>query len=227
MEHVLWCIKNGISPPEQLPEDVSHMQVAMQTEDKGPFTLAYYGEILGVHGTHFEYISIIGEIMWDEVAEAYKYTITVARQPETSGNIKLEEVGARLPVGYEYVLDSAANFEENLSMDEPEDTLDQAGAHMLGWIFDEPRPELTEADPVATQIFYINGAGELRGDYCWVVAERSDVGVVGEVTGTLYRITATATRPGDGEITAKVIADAIHEDETGDIRIIFWQLSPQ
>ncbi len=229
MEDALWCLKNSISPPEQLPENVNQMQVAIQTEERGSYAL-YYGELLEVSGKHYDYLAVDGEMVWNEGAAAYKYTITVTWQPESGKpTIKLEEVGVRLPLGYSYKPGSAASFADNLSTNEPIDTLDGAGAHMLGWEFGSPRPEVSEGDPIATQTFYVTGEGGQEGDYAWVVSAESDIWVVGEVTGESYRITATATRPGDGEITAKVTAYVFTEEVEGEVvtHIVSWQVSPQ
>jgi len=45
---------------------------------------------------------------------------------------------------------------------------------------------------------------------------------VGEITGTSYRITATATRPEDGETTARIVAEAMIEG--GTTYIFSWQI---
>jgi len=98
---------------------------------------------------------------------------------------------------------------------------------MLNWELGTPAPEVSEGDPTATQTFYITGTGEPEGDYAWVVAGRTDIDIVSSATGILYRITATATRPGDVEPTARVVADAIFNEATEEIRIIVWQINPQ
>ena len=87
----------------------------------------------------------------------------------------------------------------------------------------------SEDNPIVTQTFYVTGEGEQEGDYAWVGAASEDIDVVSEVTGTLYRITATARRPGDGEITARVRADVIEisDEETSEISIILWEINPQ
>ena len=227
VEHVLWCLRNSQEPSEQLPESVNQMQVAIETENRGTYTMAYQSMMVEVsESEHFGWLTVDGEITWVGPAQAYKYTITVTRQPDADGNIKLDEVGVRLPLGYSYEPGSAAGFEDNLSADEPEDTLDGAGAHMLNWEFPTPLPVVTEAVPEAVQEFYITGEGDQVGDYAWVVAARDDVGTVGEFTGTLYRITATATRPEGGEVTAQLMADAILDEETAETRIIYWQEKP-
>ncbi len=223
VENTLWCLGNGISPPQQLLENINQMQVAIQTEEKGTYTLCL-GEFIEPGG-HSDYLNVDGEMVWDEEAEAYKYTITVTWQPESGiPVIHLKEVGARLPVGYSYQSESAAGFVDNLSTDDDEltQTLDAVGAYLLNWEFGTPEPSVSESNPVQTQTFYITGEGSQEGDYAWVVASRDDVGAIGEITGTSYRITATATRPGDGLPTAKITADVMMGEAT---YILSWQVS--
>jgi len=228
VEHVLWQIRNGIEPPEeqQLPENVNQMQVAIETDDMGDYVL-YYGELVST-GHHYHYLAVDGEAVWDEEEQAYEYTITVTWQAEQGEpKIHLNEVGVRLPVDFSYQSGSADSFGDNLSREEPEDTLDGAGAYMLNWKLPS-NPYVWDPEPIRrTQTFYVTGMGEPEGDYAWVVAGRTDVDIVSEATGKLYRITATATRPGDGEPTARVMADAIFHEATEEIRIILWQINPQ
>jgi hypothetical protein len=54
------------------------------------------------------------------------------------------------------------------------------------------------------------------------VANREDIGAVGEITGTLYKITATAGRPGDNRTAARLVVDAMLEG--GSITITSWQI---
>jgi len=229
VENTLWKLKNA--PPDsypdfyQLPESVNQMQVAIETEERGKYAL-YYGELVEVRDKYY-YLAVDGEMEWIE-EETYKYTITVTWQPESgTPTIHLEEIGVRLPIGYGYQPGSASSFFDNLSRDEPVDTLDGADAQMLNWEFGSPPPDVSELDPIATQTFYVTGEGEQEGDYTWVVAQPDIIDIVGEITGGLYRITATATRPEDGEITARVMADATLDEATGDISIILWQINPQ
>ena len=222
MEHTLWSLGEGISPLTQLPANINQMAVNMQTEEKGTYT-RYLGELVEP-GQHVDYLSADGDIVWDEVEEAYKYTITVTWQADQgTPPIKLVEIGARIPVGYNYQSGSAASFAENLSTGEPDDTVDVHGAHMLNWSLGTPAPEVSEGEPVKTQAFYITGEGSQEGHYVWVVAKRDDVGTVGEITGTLYEITATATRPEDSRAAAKIMADVMVEP--GTIYVLSWQIS--
>jgi len=220
VEDALWSLENGISPPQQLSENINQMEVTVQTEGKGTYTL-YLGELVQTGG-HSDYLDVDGEIVWDEEAGAYKYIITVTWQPLPGAPvIHLEEVGARLPLGYSYQSESAADFADNLSTNEPDETLDALGAYLLNWELELPYPSVSEANPVQTQTFYITGEGSQEGHYAWVVANRDDVGAVGEITGASYKITATATRPGDGRTTAKIVAEVMIAETT---YIVSWQI---
>jgi len=214
VEDALWCLGHGIPPSQQLPENINQMEVTIQTEDKGTYTLSQHSVYLDVHG----------EVVWDEIAEAYKYTITVTWQPGSgTPDIKLDEVRARLPIDYSYQSGSAASFAENLSTDEPDETVDTQGAYLLNWEFKSPKPSASEGNPVQTQTFYITGEGSQVNSYTtWVVASRVDIGTVGETTGTYYRITATAIRPEDGRTTAKIVADVMVGG--GATYIVSWQI---
>ncbi len=217
----LWSLQNVMPPSTQLAENVNQMAVTMQTENKGVYTI-YLGELIQP-GEHSDYLDVDGEMLWDEGAQAYQYIIAAAWQPnEGEPVIHLKEVGARLPLGYSYQTGSAATFAENLSTDEPDETTDTLGAYMLNWVFDTPLPSISENETVQTQTFYITGAGSQEGYYAWVVASREDVGAVGEITGTSYEITATATRPGDGETTGRILADVMIDTET--TYIVSWQI---
>lgn len=199
VEDVLWSIKGGAALPTSLPQNLNGMQVTMSTENKGNYTLIA-GEWVPPNG-HSDWLVIDSTMVSD--AGAYKYTITATYQGEGQG--KVTEVGARLPVGYSYQAGSAALFDDNLSTANPfPDELDGDGAHLLTWTFGQ-----TTLSPTRTQIFYVTGSGELSGDYAWAVLTRSDVGEVGELTGAFYVITATATRPQDGVITARVEANVM------------------
>lgn len=220
VEYAIWCLMNSTTPPTQLSETINGMTVAIQAEDMGTYTL-YFGEVIQAD-SHYNYLDIDGEMVWEESAQAYKYTITVTWQPHPGApTIHLEEVGARLPVGYSYQEESADDFSSNLSQDEPEEAVDGYDAQLLNWEFSTPLPCVTQTDPTKTQTFYVTGSGNLEGHYAWVVANRDDIGSVGEITGSLHRVTATATR--SGEVTGSVVADIM--SGTDSTYIISWQIS--
>ncbi len=225
IEDALWRLKKDLSISElyHLPEEepVNQMQVTIETEDKGIYAL-YFGDLIVVGESpqeHYDWLTVDGEMVWDELEEAYKYTITVTWQPkageEGTPTIKLEEVGVRLPLGYSYQSGSAASFANNLSTKKPDDRLDGAGAQMLNWEFGSPRPRVTEGDPTATQTFYVTGEeGEPEGDYSWVEAQQPSIGIVGEVVGNVYRIKATATSDSGSSTTIETYVLVSSDDYT-------------
>ncbi len=220
VEYALWCLENAILLPQQLPEPINQMSVSIQVEERGTYTV-YFSELMQA-GSHSNYLSIDTEIVWEEQAQAYKYTITVTRQPDCPVSIiHLKEVGARLPRWYSYESGSAACFPENLSMANPAETQDVNGYSLLSWSFNLPYPSVSESYPVKRQVFYTTGQGSHEDSYAWVVANREDIGAVGEIAGSLYIITATASRPESGEITGKIVADVVL---TPAIYIASWQI---
>ena len=222
VEDALWSLANGVSPSSQLADNINDTQVNIQTVDKGLYTV-YFGELIEP-GEHMDYLDVTGNMTWDAGADAYKYTITITWQAESgTPPIRLVEVGVRTPVDYSYQAGSAANFTENLSTDEPDEILDGQGAYLLNWEFDPPYPYVSETGPVRTQIFYISGTGSQEGHYAWVVANRSDIGAVGEITGNAYRITATAVCPETSRTTAKIVAEAMIGG--GETYITSWQIN--
>ena len=221
VEDTLWLLANGLSASAQLTENINEMAVAIETEESGNYTL-YLGEFIMPAG-HWDFLDVDGEMAWDAGTQTYNYTITVTWQPNAAGEvIHLMEVGARLPMGYSYQSGSAANFAGNLSTDEPDETRDSVGAYLLNWEIDTPYPEVSVNETVQTQIFSVNGTGELGWDYAWTVANRDDVGAVGEITGTAHQITATATNSENNETTAKIVAEAMVAEEK--TYVISWQI---
>ena len=222
VEDALWSLANGVSPSSQLSDNINGTQVNIQTVDKGLYTI-YFGELIEPD-EHMDYLDVTGNMTWDAGADAYKYTITITWQAESgTPPIRLVEVGARTPVDYSYQAGSAANFTENLSTDEPDEILDSQGAYLLNWELGSPLPYVSENETVRTQIFYISGTGSQEGHYAWVVANREDIGAVGEITGNAYRITATAVCPETNRTTAKIVAEAMIGG--GETYITSWQIN--
>ncbi len=222
VEDALWSLANGQSLLTQLPDNINDMQVDIQTVNEGAYTL-YLGEFIEP-GEHSDYLDVTGNMTWDAGADAYKYTITITWQPDSGApTIHLEGVGARIPVGYSYQAGSAADFTENLSTDEPDETPDSQGAYLLNWELGTPAPEVSGSAPVQTQVFYITGSGDQGGHYAWVVANREDIGAVGEINGTFYEITATAVHPENNRTTAKIVVNVIIDGEN--TYITSWQIA--
>lgn len=198
IEDVLWSLKHGTQPHTSLTGNVNGMPVTMNTINKGNYTLVA-GEWTTSGGTHSSDLSISTAIVWNAGANVYEYTVTCTWSGP--GQCKLIEVGARIPLGYNYQDGSAASFSGNLSTSEPIKHLDCSGAYMLTWAL--PQISIT----TQTQKFYVTGSGALEGDYGWARAKRSDVGYAGEITGTCYTVTATATQ--NGTIYGKIEADVM------------------
>jgi len=221
VEDTLWLLANGLSPSAQLTENINDMAVAIDTEESGNYTL-YLGEFIEPAG-HWDYLDVYGEMVWDAGTQTYEYTITVTWQSGSGYSvIHLDDIGARLPMGYSYVGGSAANFAGNLSTDEPDETQDSVGGYLLNWEFQTPLPKVTDNVTVQTQTFSVNGTGDLEWDYAWVVANRQDVDAVGEITGTAYKITATAINPQNNKTTAKILADVMVAEEK--TYVTSWQI---
>lgn len=222
IEHVLWCLDNGASPNSTLPQSLNGNEVLMQVDNMGELTM--YADEWVTLGSHSDWLLVEGSLVYDELVEAYEYTITVTWNAEASETIHISEVGAKLPVGYSYEPDSASLFDDNLSTDEPEIESDIDEGQIVKWILPSPRPTITEDDPVRTETFHISGNGDLSGHYAWAVAARADVGYVSELSGTFYVITSTALLSEGGEIIASIKADVMLTQE--DIFIIAWQINP-
>jgi len=220
VEYSLWALQEGIATANKTPEDINQMSVSILTEDMGTYTL-YLDELISPEpGTHTDWLNVSGNITLVGGSTS-NYTISVNRGEEASGNIKLVEIGAVLPLGYTYVTDSVDLFPENMSADNPTSTGNTSGgAQWLKWLWNPGQGPLITGNH--TQGFYIDGTGSTSGTYCWVVAQSSAIGTVGEITGTLYKITSIATRPVDGKTTATIVADVIIVG--GQAYVISWQI---
>ncbi|MFC1954213.1 hypothetical protein ACFLVZ_00080 [Chloroflexota bacterium] len=207
MGYAIWNLREGITTANQTPEDINQMAVSILTEDMGTYTV-YLDELVEPEpGTHTDWVSISSNITLVGGTTS-NYTISVVRAEEASGNIRLVEIGAVLPQDYTFVTDSPAGFPENLSTDNPTSTGNTSnGAVWVKWLWNPGQGPLITGNH--TQEFYIDGTENTDDAYAWIIAQSNDVGTVGEITGTLYRITSTATRPGDGAVTARIEADVI------------------
>ncbi|MFC2051955.1 hypothetical protein ACFLT4_04425 [Chloroflexota bacterium] len=220
VERALWSLGRGEGPPTQLSENVSGMAVGMETLDLGTFTL-YQGE-LADPGAQSNKLDVSSNITWVE-DDRYRFEITVTLLVDQT--IHLDTTGARIPPGYDY--DNSVTRSDGEATSDPEITQDDQGAYLLNWLWNDwglTRPRLDKDNTEFTLTFYINGTGSLAGQYAWVVADPGAIGLVGEITGTRYRITATATRPEDGRTTAEIASDVMIQDD-GTMNITSWQIS--
>ncbi|MFC1982038.1 hypothetical protein ACFLUN_00990 [Chloroflexota bacterium] len=217
IEEALWSLLNSAPSPTTLTNSVNQMTVDVQNDDLGVFTL-YFGELVEARGNS-DYISITGDMDWDAGADAYLHTITV--ESLHPSEIHINEVGAKIPPGFSYQTDSAASFPDNVSLDEPTINIDSNGGYFLRWLLPTPGPEVTTDEPL-TQTFYVEGSTNPTGGYVWAVANRSDIGAVGEITGIKCVITAEAARSGGTRALARIVAEVIISD--GYVYIVSWKV---
>jgi hypothetical protein len=225
VEEALWSFLHSQAPPAQV-NGVNGMNVSLVTQNHGMFTIVL-GEFVPT-GVHYDYLRITSEVEWvPSPVGKYKYTIEV-RLNGGSTIIHLASIGARLPDGYTYEDGSSDLFPGNLSDEEPDLYTDTDGNQMVNWEFDTPLPSVTNGDPVAEQVFYLVPGSEppvpTEGNYyAWVSANREDVSPVGEFTGNMYHIVATATDVDDSTVTATITADVIIAG--ADILVIGWRIT--
>ena len=218
---VKYALCNLESGYHQLTEKVNQMEVTVQVvEEEDPFVLYFDELIQGVQ--HSNYLIVDTEIIWVEGA-TYNYTISVGWQAEPGYEvIHLKEVGGKLPQGYTYI-EKSAEVDGNLAYRDPDELFkDAGGAYMLDWKL-QTLPSVSKANPVQTQSFYIIGEGDLEDYYAWVLANRSDIGEVSQITGILYTITATAICPETDEKTGKIVCDVLEQEGTKNI--VSWQVT--
>lgn len=225
IEHALWSLEHGTTPPTQLPEQINQMTVNITTNNTGNFTL-YLGSMIDFSSKPG--VLTVNGTLTPAGGNRYLYTIIVTRGDEPGPEtLHLQEIGARLPIGYTY--DDSANRSDGkpLGSGNPVQTQDGFGAWMLRWLWPggNDRPDLKdrEGENTFTLTFYITGTGNLEGEYTWTVADATGYGVYGEVTGGRYNITATARRPGDNQTAARITADAIKQGD-GLVHIVSWQI---
>jgi len=221
VDYTLWSLREGIPTANSTPENINQMAVNTDTENMGTYTL-YLDELIQPEpGTHTDWLSISGNITLVGGSTS-NYTISVSRSEAANGNIRLVEIGTVLPSGYTYVTDSAALFPDNLSSDNPTSSGNTSGgSEWIKWLWNPGQGPLITGNQ--TQGFYIDGTGSTDGSYSWVIAQGNDIGTVGEITGTLYRITSRAIRPEDGKNTATIVADTILTG--GQTYVISWQIT--
>jgi hypothetical protein len=63
---------------------------------------------------------------------------------------------------------------------------------------------------------------DITEDDEWLVVDRQDIGLIGDITGSLYVITSTARLPGTTEVTGKIIAGVIVNE--AEVYVASWQI---
>ena len=227
IENALWKLKN--SPPASypysyaLPETVNGLSVTVLMER----VTTLFGIMVGAPGKHSDWMEVDGSMVYDDELELYVYTVTITNKHVS--NIMLDEILVKLPENFEYITGSTGG---NFTTDDPDPKGNPDSGITLIWDFQPPRPTVEGApDPghgiynVETQTFQLNGPAEPPegDDYTWVVAQRSDIGCVGEANA--YKITAQAKKGGTVVMTVK--AGALKDNQTSEVLVSCWEINPQ
>ena len=219
IEKVIWCLENGAELPTILDKELNGMNVSLSTVNQGYLTM-YMGMLINPK-VHQSYLQVLSEIEWEESLQVYRYTVQTTKVAGSTV-IHLNGIGARLPAGFTYIENSAASFPANLSRNEPTINYDNKGVQMVHWDFSPPLPSLSDSNPESTQVLYLQGNGDVAGYYSWVIANRADVGQVGEINGISYTITATARNSADNSVAALVVANIMLIN--GSAQIVSWEI---
>ncbi len=204
-----------------LPETLNGHSVSMENEDLGTYMIIW-GEFVEIGG-HNDYLTVSSNITWNATVQAYAANVTVTWEPlPGTPTVHLGEIGIRLPEGFNYITASASLYPDNLVLGEPTITTDTNGAELLRWTLGNPAPSVSSEEPQRYQAFHASGSGEATGEYSWVVANRVDIGTIGEVSGDIYRVGANATHVGSGASSARVRADLIETPDA--VYVVSWSL---
>lgn len=218
VENVLWSLGKGSDPPAMLSQNINQMAVTMISANMGT-KIFDLGQLTNYTGNKAGALSINGDLS-PVVGNRYRYTITVTKN--VTANLHLQEVGARIPVGYTYDDSATRNDSGTIGTGNPVQTLDSSGAWLLQFFWNGSNQPTGDNFILA---FDITGTGSLGGAYSWTWANPTNsYGLYGEISGTWYQIKATAVRPTDNRTTARITTDIV-KDNFGTITIISWQIT--
>jgi hypothetical protein len=225
IEQALWAYSSNVTPATSTPENINGMAVSINaTKGSEVYTLFLDGLATGVHVNWTTTSSTLTRVS----GNTFLYTITIYVASNVN-NKSLDEFGAVLPSGYIYEQGSAADYPTNLSKqgnpaynDPPYTGNNTVGAQWIKWAWSNHQPGVT-GNTTYTQKFRIIGTGPTGGCYSWAHGGSQDIGLVGEATGAMSTIIATARRPQDGKITGKVTATAIVSGSN--VYLFTWQIT--
>ncbi len=229
IDHAIWSLLKGVPPLTQLPEQINRMSVNISTINSGNFTL-YLGELEDGSGKA-GVLTVTSNLTFNGTVngtDMYRYDITVVRQNVTGPTtLHLQEVGARLPVGFTYNGSASRSDNQSLGSGNPIKSQDAAGAWMVQWKWGSSiRPTLKNNPLENTFVlsFYITGTGNAEGEYAWTVADATGYGLYGELSGGRYIIIADAVRPGDNRTMTRITADVMIQGD-GTNYITSWKIT--
>jgi len=225
IEDALWRLKND--PPAAYPysyqlPDVNGLSVTVLTEQ----VTILYSVLVGSPGQHSDYIEVIGGMTYDEELGVYLYSANITNKQ--SSVMHIDKILVNLPPNFEYIPGSTSG---SFTTDDPEIKGDPDSGVTLVWDFQPPLPSIEGApDPehgcysTVTETFELSGPPGYSGsdDYLWVVANREDIGCVGEANA--FKITAQAK---DGEtVIMTVKAGALIGIGAGELLVSCWEINP-
>jgi hypothetical protein len=206
INYAIWALENSEEIPTQLAESINGMIVSIDTEDHGTFTM-YCGELTYIDElpVHYDWITMNGTAIC--ASGTCNYTLTINWTGPPVIKRKLVELGVTLPSGYFFDEGSPADFETNITSDDPDETGEtMGGAQWVKWVWEQGHgPSISGDDTPLIQQFRINGSGEIEGDYGWVAAQSDDIGLVGEITGQRITITSTAEGVSSTQVESDIL----------------------
>ncbi|MDO8577912.1 MAG: hypothetical protein Q7R50_01890 [Dehalococcoidales bacterium] len=223
VEYNLWAIKTGNATLTQLPQQINDLTVNMSTYNASGFSTLYINNM--VSGGHSEWYQVNTNIT-AVGGNTYNVTITITADADAWPNKNLSEMGAVLPLGYTYVNNSTSvNPSDNITPDNPTSTgYDSHGSCWVKWTWQQggSQPSIVR-NMVYTEKFQITGTGATGGLYAWIDGGSRDIGVVGQITGALTTINATAIRTRDGKIIARIYCQALAG--SSGVYILSWRVT--
>ena len=193
-EYAIWALESGEAIPAYLTDNVNGKTISLDIVDKGIFTM-YCGDLIYVCSlpSHFDWLTTNGTIVCNE--GTCNYTISVYYSGDANQR-KIIELGAKLPVGFEFIPGSAANFSNNVALYDPDDTGNHSLGQWVNWLWNPGSgPVIDQSNPTVNQTFQVTNGGAIGDHYTWVQIQSNDVGLVGEITGERYTVKSTAIGP--------------------------------
>ncbi len=199
----------GDSWPYTLDEDVNDYQVDVTIENLWILT----GLETEEHGTtpHQELVTV-GEITEFDEEEGTGTLWIELTYDGSLGELKVDRVGAWLPVGFSYVQDSSGGITTHADIPDNPDQSPFRGGTALVWDFDtkikfEDLPPPGGGTPgyefPVKRILYFKftPAADPTGAFSWLRTNRHDIYLSWDLASGTYKVTATAQDPDTGKDT--------------------------
>lgn len=194
VEHAIWkIIQGGIQLPYYESITVDNTSVNSTVDQ---VTEMAYGPIVTGDGVHNDFIEIYQTLV-DNGGGYFTYTIHIEVAEEcTPSVVHLSQIGAGLPDNFYYVNGSSSGVTDQ----DPKIIDGQMSWPYSGSFSSSYKPAKLEAGESTTQTFQMFGTGTPERYYSWVIANRTDIGIISTCDG--YSIISEA---GGTTINARVI----------------------